>query len=224
MQRSQRSARLARLGLIGAALLCAFWQYPVVLGQRTPSLSVEAQQADKALNQNYQQLIQKLPPPAREQLRKAQRAWLLFTELDKVAMLAAAHRNAALGSEFQRAEIEQVQTRTGEVSAMLYPGNSDPDLPARLRGADEELNVVYRRCVGTLAPAEVSKLREAQRAWVAFLDASRPFGVDLCLRITGHRTTQLNDFYIRAGTSAVHATTAQEKRDPTIPDPFERAK
>ena len=86
MQRSQRSARLARLGLIGAALLCAFWQFPVVRGQRTPSLSVEAQQADKALNQNYQQLIQKLPPPAREQLRKAQRAWLLLTELDKVAM------------------------------------------------------------------------------------------------------------------------------------------
>src|SRR5467141_44639 len=126
MHRSQGNAGLARLGLVEAALLCAFWPFPVVLGQRTPSLSVEAQQADKALNQNYQQLMQKLPPSAREQLRKAQRSWLLFTELDKVAMLAAAQRNAALGSEFQRAEIEQVQTRTGEVSAMLYPGNSDP--------------------------------------------------------------------------------------------------
>jgi uncharacterized protein YecT (DUF1311 family) len=224
MRRSQSSSGLARLGLIGAALLFAFWQFPAVLGQRMPSFSAQAQQADKDLNGSYQQLLQKLPPSTREQLRKAQRAWLSFAELNKAAMSAAAQRHGALHSEFQRAEIEQVQTRTGELSAMLYPEDSGPDLAGRLRRADEELNVVYRRCIGTLTPAEVSKLREAQRAWVAFRDANQPFGMEICLRITGHRTTQLNDFYIRAGTSAVQATTTPEKPDSTVPDPFERAK
>jgi uncharacterized protein YecT (DUF1311 family) len=224
MQRSQRSAGLARLGLIGAALLCVFWPSPAVFGQRMSSFSAEAQQADKYLNGSYQQLLQKLSPPMREQLRKAQRAWLLFAELNKAAMSAAAQRHGALHSAFQRAEIDQVQTRTGELSAMLYQEDSGPDLAGRLRRADEELNVVYRRCISTLTPAEVAKLREAQRAWVAFRDASRPFGMDICLRIAGHRATQLNDFYIRAGTPAVQATTAQQKPDPTIPDPFERAK
>jgi uncharacterized protein YecT (DUF1311 family) len=224
MRRSQSSSALARLGLIGAALLCVFWPFPAVLGQRTPSFPAEAQQADKYLNGNYQRLLQQLPPPMREQLRKAQRAWLLFAELNKAAMSAAAQKHGAPHSEFQRAEIDQVQTRTGELSAMLNPENSGPDLAGQLRRADEELNVVYRRCIGTLTPAEVSKLREAQRAWVAFRDASRPFGMDTCLRITGHRTTQLNDFYIRGGTSAVQTTKAQEKPDPTIPNPFERAK
>jgi uncharacterized protein YecT (DUF1311 family) len=223
MQRSQ-SRRFARLSLIGAALLCAFWQFPAVLGQRTPSFSAEAQQADKDLNGSYQQLLHKLPPNAREQLRKAQRAWLSFAELNKAAMSAAAQKHGALHSEFQRAEIDQVQTRTGELSAMLYHEDSGPDLAGRLRRVDEELNVVYRRCIGTLTPAEVSKLREAQRAWVAFRDASQPFGMEACLQITGHRTTQLNDFYIRGGTSAVQANAAQEKPDPTVPDPFERAK
>jgi len=204
--------------------LCAFWQFPAALGQRTSSFSAQAQQADKSLNADYQQLLQKLPPPAREQLRKAQRAWLLFAELNKAAMSAAAQRNGALRSEVQRAEIDQVNTRSGELSAMLYHEDSVPDLAGRLRRTDEELNVVYRRCIETLTPAEVSKLREAQRAWVAFRDASRPFGMEACLRITGHRTTQLNDFYIRAGTSAVQATTTPEKPDPTVPDPFERAK
>jgi uncharacterized protein YecT (DUF1311 family) len=224
MWRSQSSAGLARLGLIGAALLVAFWQFPAVLGQRTASFSAEAQQADKQLNGSYQQLLQKLPPPTREQLRKAQRAWLSFAELNKTAMSAAAQKHGAPHSEFQRAEIEQVQTRTGELSAMLYPENSEPDLAGRFRRADEELNVVYRRCIDTLTPAEVSKLREAQRAWVAFRDASRPFGMNICLRITGHRTTQLNDFYIRGGTSAAQAATTPEKPDPTVPNPFERAK
>ena len=224
MQRSQSSAGLARLGLVGAALLCAFWQFPAVLGQRTPSFSTEAQQADTQLNAQYQQLMQKLPPSAREQLRKAQRAWLLFAELNKAAMSAAAQKHGPLHSEFQRAEIDQVQTRTNELSDMLYHEDSGPDLAGRLRRVDEELNVVYRRCIETLTPAEVSKLREAQRAWVAFRDASRPFGMEACLRITGHRTTELNDFYIRGGTSAIQATTTQEKPDPTVPDPFERAK
>jgi uncharacterized protein YecT (DUF1311 family) len=224
MRRSQSNSGLARFGLIGAALLCVFWPFPSVLGQRTRSFSAEAQEADKYLNRNYQQLLQKLSPPMREQLRKAQRAWLSFAELNKAAMSAAAQRQAALHSEFQRAEIKQVQTRTGELSAMIYQEDSGPDLAGRLRRADEELNVVYRRCIETLTPAEVSKLREAQRAWVAFRDASQPFGMDICLRITGHRTTQLNDFYIRGGTSAVQATKAQEKPDPTVPNPFERAK
>jgi uncharacterized protein YecT (DUF1311 family) len=224
MQRRQSSSGLARLGLIGAALLCAFGQFPAALGQRTPSFYAEAQQADKDLNVNYQQVLQKLSPSMREQLRKAQRAWLMFAELNKTAMAAAAQRHGALPSEFQRVEIEQVQTRTGELSAMLYQEDSGSDAAGQLRRADEELNVVYRRCVGTLTPAEVSKLREAQRAWVVFRDASRPFGLEICLRITGHRTTQLNDFYIRAGTPAVQPTTAQGKPDPTIPDPFERAK
>src|SRR6266478_5467074 len=132
MRRSQSSSGLPRAGLIGAALLCAFWQFPSVLGQRTPSFSAEAQQADKYLNGNYQQLLQKLPPNAREQLRKAQRAWLSFAELNKAAMSAAAQKHGALHSEFQRAEIEQVQTRSGELSAMLYQGDSEPDVAGRL--------------------------------------------------------------------------------------------
>ena len=107
---------------------------------------------------------------------------------------------------------------------MLYQGDSEPDVAGRLRSADEELNVVYRRCIETLTPAEVSKLREAQRAWVAFRDASQPLGMEACRQITAHRTTQLNDFYIRGGTSAVQAATIPEKPDPTVPDPFERAK
>ena len=221
---SQSSSGLARIGLIGAALLVVFWQCPAVLGQRRPSFSGEAQRADKDLNGNYQQLLQKLPASTREQLRKAQRAWLSFAALNKAAMSAAAQRHGALHSEFQRAEIDQVQTRTGELAAMLYPEDSGPDLAGRLRRADEELNVVYGRCIETLTPAEVSKLREAQRAWVAFRDASRPFGMNICLRITGHRTTQLNDFYIRGGTSAVQPATTPEKPDPTVPNPFERAK
>ena len=79
-------------------------------------------------------------------------------------------------------------------------------------------------CTAEDVEAAIERAREAQRAWVAFRDASRPFGMEACLRITGHRTTQLNDFYIRGGTSAVQATKAQEKPDPTIPNPFERAK
>jgi uncharacterized protein YecT (DUF1311 family) len=218
------------LAFSGGAFLCLAWQREALIAQTRTSSSVEAQSADKQLNESYQQLLHRLPAGAQAQVRKAQRAWLTFSELNNIAIRATAGRLGLPGAETERAEIEQMRTRTGELGSVSDRGDT-PDLAERLQRADEQLNIVYKRCISTLPPPEVSKLREAQRAWVVFREASRPFGLDASLHITSHRTDQLHDFYIRSETSPAQAhpqqivaPTVADKADPTTPDPFERAR
>lgn len=76
---------------------------------------------------------------------------------------------------------------------------------ARFRAADQELNATYRKLVAQASPGGRERLRQAQRAWVAFRDldcAARagsrggsfhPAAVSLCLEaVTDARTRTLD--------------------------------
>ena len=197
----------------------------------TTIFASDVAQVDTELNQTYQQVMQMLPAPRREQLRKSERAWLTFTQLNKVAFQATASRLGLSQTEVQRTEVDQLRLRVRELREMLSGGDSGPGTVARFRSEDGQLNIVYQRCVVTLPAVEVMKLRDAQRAWLSFRDASQSLGADICWRITSDRIDQLNNLYIGPSESSVKAspakTTASEpedKRDSRIPDPFERAR
>ncbi len=227
MRRSRISSGAASSCFLAALMFLTWALPPAVLGQE--KFSGQMAGADQELNRAYQQAIQRLPRAAQTRLRAVERAWVVFNQLNRNAMRAAAARLAVPGDELESLEAEQLRMRSSELS-MVATRESQPDALARLKRADEELNAAYQRCLGELTPAEISKLREAQKAWMAFRHASRPFGLELCLRITGHRTDQLHDFYIRSGETPSQASarplspTAREKPDSTVPDPFERAR
>ena len=189
---------------------------------------MDAVEADRLLNSNYQQVLARLTPAGREQLRKAERAWLAFVELDKIAMREAAARLGLSRSVAQDFETREVEARIDQLADLLSAQNAQTsEAAAAFRQNDAQLNIVYQRCISSLSPAEVSALRKAQRAWLEFRDASQKFGGLTGARITAARTDHLNAFYIQSAVSSAPPKVepvAERKADPNTPDPFERAR
>src|SRR6266481_3426086 len=226
MRRAQDSSVFCRPRLIMAGFLAA----SALAAGPTTTCASEAAQTDKELNQTYQQVVQMLPVPAREELRKSERAWLTFTQLNNAAFEATASRLGLSPAEVERIEVDHVRLRVRELREMLGRRDAGAAAVVRSQSEDGRLNIVYQQCIAALTAAEVTKLREAQRAWISFRDASRPLGADVCWRVTSDRTDQLNTFYIAPSGSSGPAsppTTAapqsEERTEPSVPDPFESA-
>jgi uncharacterized protein YecT (DUF1311 family) len=185
-----------------------------------------AQQADYQLNKTYQQAIQQLKPGAREQLRNSQRAWLAFVEQNAIAFRSAAAKLGWTQDDCNAAMLREVQTRDGELSAFVYPEDrttsSNAKIEELLPRLDAELNVVYQRCLHAVPGEQAAQLRQAQRAWITFRDASRALGTDFVYSILLHRIDRLNDFY--SGPTKEVQPDWREKADASVPDPFERVR
>src|SRR5438477_5104722 len=202
---------------LSLSLGCAFSALFAVSAQTERWSSAAAQEADQALNKTYQQVMQKLAPKSRTQLRNAQRAWLVFVERDSAAVRAAAAKLGKTNEDCENFEVDGFEVRTGELSSLL---DSEPvyrsvtrwdektnyeremsksELEALLPRLDGELNVIYQRCLHLLSEEEAARLRDAQRAWLAFRDASKPFGVNMVYYTTSHRIHQLSEFYVGRG-------------------------
>lgn len=183
---------------------------------------------DDYLNRTYQAVLAKLTPAGQAQLRKAERAWLSFVELDRIAMHAAAsrlHLSPMEEEEFQRKE---TYARISQLEGLLYSQNTDAEA---VRQNDAYLNIVYQRCLTSMTPEEIERLRKAQRAWIVFRDESRKLGHPIVAYITSVRSDHLYAFYIRPTMPAVPQapepvveSMQPQKADKTTPDPFERAR
>jgi uncharacterized protein YecT (DUF1311 family) len=223
---THRSRRVFFRGTI-VLLLAAVIPAALVCGQITPlarllSSTNEGRLADQELNSNYQQAMRTLPGRQREQLRKAQRAWLVFLDRNSDAIRAAATSLGIPVSSCDQLDIAEIGERSEDFARVQTMTGSQSDASMQLQRTDEELNVIYQKCIAKLAAGDVARLRVAQRAWITFRDASRYAGPEFCALITFRRTKQLNDFYISGG--YVARPPGQEKPDRTIPDPFERAR
>ena len=181
-----------------------------------------AREADEYLNTNYKAAMQQLPAATKEKLRNAQRAWLAFVEKNSAAMKVAARALGISAARCEELEVKEVQKRTQDFD---YSKESNP--PEEQKGnyqrVDADLNAVYERCLATLSPEAKTALREAQRAWVAYRDANRAFGLEFLAGITVRRADQLSDFYV-GSTTAPATVNRPKKTDPNPPDPFERAR
>jgi uncharacterized protein YecT (DUF1311 family) len=182
---------------------------------------------DQELNRVYQQLMSALPPVQKSQLRNAERAWLDFVARNTQALRAAGPAMGKPADECREFEGQQWKRRVSELRSMVQP---DPD--EKKHGAedvarmDEELNVMYQRCLSSLKQPDVQRLREAQRTWIAFRDASRPLGPESVYQITAHRVTELHRFYIERAEDDTEKGSyfAGGTPDPHIPDPYERVR
>jgi uncharacterized protein YecT (DUF1311 family) len=216
---------IVRATPIVLGFVIALMQGSLVAQQRRAALS-QTQQADAELNRTYQQVMKTLSPPAKEQLRKAERAWLDFVVRNRAAFQATASRLGFSASQCEGFEAGEFFDRDRELSAMSSSDQSaNEEASPHLARTDEELNVVYQRCLTSVSGADAERLRDAQRAWIAFRDANRSFGAHVLLIITSKRIEQLNDFYIGTPPTAQPPSEPKlEKPDPSVPDPFERAR
>ncbi len=196
--------------------------------------NIELKQTDAELNLLYQRLINSLSPSNRERLRAAERAWISFSEKNEVAFRAASENRGLSPSELTQLRIAETRARCDQLRRIL--SSNDVSAKASLKEvqfADTELNNVYKQAIAVLSSAAETGLREAERAWLDFYNASRSNGSDVALMIILHRTEQLREFYLERGTGLnavspeaenLEPSDTEQKVDSTIPDPFERAR
>jgi uncharacterized protein YecT (DUF1311 family) len=205
--------KMARLlsALLFSASVCLLTQ-----AQTTP------QQADQDLNASYRDAMKELPPASREKLRNAQRAWLMFVEKNSAAMRVAAPALGISRAQCEKIEVSEVENRSVDFS-YSRESNAPEETKGQYQRADADLNTVYERCLSTLPPDAKAALREAQRLWLAYRDANRPFGIEFMAGLTVRRADQLSDFYVGSTTMPL-STKSPAKAEPSPPDPFERAR
>ncbi len=193
---------------------------------------VEFAAADASLNATYQRVMAALPPPARDPLRRAQRAWIAFLEKD-VKVIS----NFTNLEDRWRFKLGETIARREELEAMLQPQAQEggPRLQSQLHDADRELNECYRKFL-TVRKEDAGAAREAQRAWIVYRDenarACRGSETEATLLLTTQRIAQLRKF----STDPVESAPDEEKMEPQIsqrtetlppgrkiPNPFDRA-
>lgn len=201
----QKLARIALLVLVIAS----------ARAQTTP------READQYLNTSYKEAMQQLPPATREKLRNAQRAWLAFVEKNSVALRLAARGLGISSARCEELEVKEVEDRTVDFG-YSKESNAPEEIKGHYQRVDADLNGVYGRCLATLSPEAKAALQEAQRAWVAYRDANRPFGIEFVAGLTVRRADQLSDFYIGSTTAPLNAK--RPDAEPSPPNPFERAR
>jgi uncharacterized protein YecT (DUF1311 family) len=181
-----------------------------------------AREADQELNTSYRAAMQELAPPTKEKLRISQRAWLAFVEKNSAAIRLAARSLGISSARCEELEVKEVEKRAVDF-AYSKESNEPEEIKGHYQRVDADLNAVYERCLTTLSPEAKTALREAQRAWVAYRDANRPFGMEFLAGLTVRRADQLSDFYVES-TTAPLSVGPSKKAEPSPPDPFERAR
>ncbi len=195
--------------------------------------NIELKQTDSELNLLYQRLMNSLSPGNHERLRMAERAWISFSEKNEVALRVVSENRGLSPSELGQLRIAETRARCDQFRRMLSAGTSDKAGVREVQSADAELNNAYKQAIAALSPTEETGLRQAQRAWLDFYNASRSAGSDVALMIISHRTEQLRAFYLEESTPVNASSPNAEKLEPsdtgekvdlTIPDPFERGR
>lgn len=210
MRRGQRLCQ--KLARIVALLVFAITS---ARAQTTP------READQYLNTSYKAAMQQLPPATREKLRNSQRAWLAFVEKNSAALRLAARGLGISPARCEELEVKEVENRTVDFD-YSKESNQPEEIKGHYQRVDADLNAVYERCLATLSPEAKAALREAQRAWVAYRDSNRPFGIEFLAGLTVRRADQLSDFYIESTTAPLKLK--RPKAEPSPPNPFERAR
>lgn len=213
--------RRARLLCQKLARIASLLVFAITVSLTSAQAQTTAREADQYLNTGYKAAMQGLAPATREKLRIAQRAWLAFVEKNSAAMRVAARGLGISSARCEEFEVKEVENRTADFD-YSKESNAPEEIKGHYQRVDADLNAVYQRCVAALSPEATAALREAQRAWVTYRDANRPFGIEFLAGLTVRRADQLSDFYIESTTAPLNVK--RPKAEPSPPNPFERAR
>ena len=176
---------------------------PVLRGQ--DDLDKASKQADAELTAAYKLCLAKFPPYLKEQLRIAERAWIVFSDKDEAAAAFAGKRRGLSDDDLGRESLNEVNARTQELrSFFLLPNEDLPWCQQEWQQADAQLTEVYQTLTRSFAPDEQEKLREAERAWIDYRDKdsrshigdpSERAPVWAAVPVTKQRVEELRGFY-----------------------------
>ena len=208
------------------ALIVGLWPIARLIAEEESGVYVQLAKADAKLNTTYTRVMNALPPASREQLRRAQRAWITFVEKYESAL----GRNSAGREEIGRFKLTETLVREELIQNMIGTKTQvdTPQVLEKFQSADRSLNTAYKSALET-SVNDVEAAREAQRAWIIYRDeharANKDSETWAKFEVTVRRAAQLYVFSM-----GIHQKEAVEARpsqdDAIVPgkkvhDPFE---
>jgi uncharacterized protein YecT (DUF1311 family) len=161
---------------------------------------------DAEITAAYQACLGAFRGHGQEKLRIAQRAWIVFSNKNEAAAELAGTRRGLNRDELIREAASEVEARTEQLRKFFNLPNQDVAACQRdWDTAERDLTAVYNQVLGTLAPDEQLRVRDAQRAWIEFreksaasheADTSGRASVWNRVVIDQRRTEELRTFYL----------------------------
>ena len=128
-------------------------------------------QADAVLTSAYKQALARFSPQNQEILRRAERAWIAFSNKQET-VLNALQRDNLLGQEaVDLATIQEVHARSNHLNLFFAHNFPVQNQSAAFAEEDRQLGRVYAQCMSKLRSSHQKLLREAERSWIEYRDA-----------------------------------------------------
>ena len=149
------------------SLLCLALIAPLHSAQSEDAFS----RADAELTATYKQALTALNPGPQELLRKAERAWITFSDKNEAVLKALRSKGLMTQETEDSATIAEVQTRSRHLQTFFVriprlAGNPQ----AEWQMQDQQLEKVYAECRNRLGQGDQILLRDAERAWIVYRD------------------------------------------------------
>ena len=163
--------------IVGIVCGLLFLQLPLFL---SPCFSKEPQQIStdastitgEELTEVYQQALARFAPANKEVLRRAERAWIEFSNKHEAVVAALRRENLLTQEAAIDAEMGEVFERTNHLRTFFVTGNPMPNTEkSAWKNEDQSLQKVYDECIRRLNGNAQRLLREAERAWIIYRDA-----------------------------------------------------
>ena len=200
------SWRRCGIGRIVCGLLClsfALFSSPCFSREPQENPTDPVTKAGSELTAAYQQALARFAVPKQEVLRRAERAWIIFSDKHEALLGALRRENLLTPDAVYNAEMGEVSARTNHLRAFYVTGNPMPNTAKSVwEGQDQQLQKVYDECIRRLNGNDQRLLRDAERAWITYRDAdaaSAGFAYNnegvlntAAVRLTAIRCAQLN--------------------------------
>jgi uncharacterized protein YecT (DUF1311 family) len=127
--------------------------------------------ADSQLNAVYQQVLPRFTLPNQEIFRRAELAWIDFSNKQKALVNRLQNENL-VPNEFANADsIVEVNTRSKHLQTFFLSNNIPIAQPYMLQNLDQALNKTYTACFRRMSQNDQGLLVSSGRAWITYRNA-----------------------------------------------------
>ena len=211
-------------------LLSALVVVPVVFFAQQASSSESFSQADSELTSDYKIALRRFTPANQEALRRAERAWIEFTNKQYALFHALKRENILTQDAVDKAAFTEICSRRDHLLTFFVTGNPILSVPlTEWQSRDRELTSAYGDCMSRLSGSNQLLLKEAERAWITYRDAdaissavaynNQGAQITAAAQLTAIRTAQLVALVNAAGQAATNVPVQESAPQNSSPDP-----
>lgn len=128
-------------------------------------------QADAALTAAYKQALALYPHGSQETLRKAERAWINFSNKNEALINSLRKENLISEERDDQCQLAEVNIRAKHLRTFFCNSGVPYNNPQQaLQFSELALTSAYKKAMAQLGPTDQELLRNAERAWIIYRD------------------------------------------------------